>query len=266
MDRITASERFTEEIPSREIPCEVNGVTLAERLAAVKRRIQEACRRSGRREDEVTLVAVTKYVDAETVRALLDAGVTDVGENRVQDAVPKWEALGGRGVWHFIGRLQTNKVKDVVGRFAYIHSLDRMTLAEELEKRARQKDTVVRCFLQVNVSGEATKAGVHPDELVEFAREVAKLSRLRVVGLMTMAPIVDDPEETRPVFRALRELRDALRDQGIPGVDPVHLSMGMSGDFEVAVEEGATFVRIGSLLYKPDPGTPAGEPGQKEEG
>lgn len=215
----------------------------------VQERIDRACRRSGRSPEDVTVVAVTKYLDVDEMRQLLELGFEHVGENRAQAAVKKWEQLGERGTWHFIGHLQTNKVKDVLGRFHYIHSLDRLSLAQELDKRAAKAGEPVTCFLQVNVSGEATKSGVPPDEVKRFVEAIGKLQYIRVVGLMTMAPKTDDPETTRPIFRRLRELRDEVQAMGIPNVPAKHLSMGMSGDFEVAVEEGATFVRLGQILY-----------------
>ncbi|MGI6127406.1 MAG: YggS family pyridoxal phosphate-dependent enzyme [Planifilum sp.] len=210
--------------------------------------IEAACRRSGRDPRDVRVVAVTKYVDADAIREVLDVGLTDIGESRVQEAVPKWKALDGRGTWHFIGHLQRNKVKDVVTRFTYIHSLDRYPLAEEINRRARQVDRIMRCFIQVNVSGEQSKFGLPPSEVVEFAREVAELPYIRIEGLMTMAPRSDNSEEIRPIFRRLREIRDEIRRLGDPKLQVPHLSMGMSQDYTVAVEEGATWLRLGSVL------------------
>jgi len=196
----------------------------------------------------VNLIAVTKYASLATTRQVLELGLQHIGENRWQDAKPKWEELGAQGTWHFIGHLQTNKVKDVVGRFAYIHSLDRLSLATELQKKAEALDLVVRCFLQVNVSGEESKYGLAPAELIDFARQIRGLDRLRIVGLMTMAPFESEPERTRPVFRGLREWRDRLNDEAILSEPLTELSMGMSNDFEVAIEEGATWIRLGSVL------------------
>ncbi len=223
-------------------------MNLQERIADVERRIREACARSGRQREEVNLIAVTKYASLATTRQVLELGLQHIGENRWQDAKPKWEELGAQGTWHFIGHLQTNKVKDVVGRFAYIHSLDRLSLATELQKKAEALDLVVRCFLQVNVSGEESKYGLAPAELIDFARQIRGLDRLRIVGLMTMAPFESEPERTRPVFRGLREWRDRLNDEAILSEPLTELSMGMSNDFEVAIEEGATWIRLGSVL------------------
>ncbi|RRJ66639.1 YggS family pyridoxal phosphate-dependent enzyme [Paenibacillus oralis] len=223
-------------------------MSLKERIELVEDRIQAACKRSGRNRDDVNIVAVTKYVSADMTRSVLEEGILHIGENRPQTAVPKWEALGGQGIWHFIGHLQSNKAKDVVGRFQYVHSLDRLSLAKELEKRAAALDQTVSAFLQVNVSGEASKQGVAPEEAAAFLRETADLTHVKIIGLMTMAPIVDDPELARPVFRRLRELRDELNARGGLWGPLTELSMGMSGDFEVAIEEGATWVRLGTLL------------------
>lgn len=223
-------------------------MSLQERIAAVEDRIREACKRSGRSRDEIGLIAVTKYVSLETTRQILDNGLNDIGENRWQDVRDKWEALGDRGTWHFIGHLQSNKAKDVVGKFAYIHSLDRMSLAKAIQKRAQAMDLTVNCFIQLNVSGEETKYGLAPEELTDFAHKIRSLDRIRIVGLMTMAPYESDPEDTRPVFRKLRELRDQLNEEAILSYPVTELSMGMSNDFEVAIEEGATWIRLGSVL------------------
>jgi hypothetical protein len=221
---------------------------LEKRMLHVEERIAAACKRSGRRREDVQIVAVTKYVSVEATEQALQAGLIHIGENRWQDAQPKWEKLGSRGIWHFIGHLQTNKVKDVVGRFAYIHSLDRLSLAKEIDKKAAQMGIQANCFIQVNVSGEETKYGLDPDQLIPFAKELNAYPHIRIMGLMTMAPFEAEAEATRPVFRGLRELRNDLNKSGVFDYEAPHLSMGMSNDFEVAVEEGATWIRLGSVL------------------
>jgi pyridoxal phosphate enzyme (YggS family) len=226
----------------------LDALGLQERIRDVESRIGQACLRAGRKREDVNVIAVTKYVTEQTVRSVLDAGYEHIGENRWQDARSKWEALGERGVWHFIGHLQTNKVKDVVGKFSYIHSLDRISLAKELDKQAAKLELTVNCFLQVNVSGEESKHGLDPEQLIPFAEQLAQFPRLKIVGLMTMAPFESEAEATRPVFRGLRELRDKLNASGVLPYSVDHLSMGMSNDFEVAIEEGSTWVRIGSAL------------------
>lgn len=234
---------------SRYNSLEVNLVLdLKSRIEHVEERVAEACRRSGRDRSGVHIIAVTKYVSLDTAESAVELGLTHIGENRWQDVKPKWEAIGDRAVWHFIGSLQTNKVKDVVGKFSYIHSLDRLSLAEEIHKKAAARQEIVDCFLQLNVSGEPSKHGLSPEELLPFVRQLKELSRIRIVGLMTMAPYDSEGEASRPVFRRLRELRDELNASGILEYQVPHLSMGMSGDFEVAIEEGATWIRLGTVL------------------
>lgn len=214
---------------------------IAENLAAVSHRIHRAAERAGRSPEEVTLIAVAKTFPVETVREALRAGVRHVGENRVQEAVPKAAALAGdplRPVWHMVGHLQTNKAKTAVQTFDIIHSVDSLRLARAISRHA---DRPVPVLLEVNVAGEATKFGVAPEEAGRLAREIERLPGLELRGLMTVAPPAADPEEVRPVFRRLRELRDAL---GLR-----ELSMGMTDDFEVAIEEGATMVRIGRAIF-----------------
>lgn len=221
---------------------------LEERIQHVDQRITAACKRSGRNREEVGVIAVTKYVSTAMTSKVLDHGLIHIGENRWQNAEDKWNALHDRGIWHFIGHLQTNKVKDVIGKFAYIHSLDRLSLAKEIEKKAGQKEMQVECMLQVNISGEESKYGLQPEEVVPLLKQIREFSHVHITGLMTMAPFEEDAERTRPVFRGLRELRDDLNRQALTNQPLTHLSMGMSNDYEVAVEEGATWVRLGSVL------------------
>ncbi|WP_028611212.1 YggS family pyridoxal phosphate-dependent enzyme [Paenibacillus harenae] len=229
--------------------------TLEHRLLHVEERIRQACERSGRNRDEIQIIAVTKYVSLATTREALDRGLHHLGENRWQDAQVKWNAISGSGqaeegqpVWHFIGSLQSNKAKDVIGKFTYIHSLDRLSLAEAINKRASQLDIVVPCFIQVNVSGENSKQGLAPEQLFDFVSQLRSYRFIKPVGLMTMAPYEAEPEQTRPVFKALRELRDKLNRRSEAMGTITHLSMGMSNDFEVAIEEGATWIRLGTIL------------------
>lgn len=223
-------------------------MTLHELIEKVNGRVLEACQRAGRRQEDVQVVAVTKYVSLETTQAVLDQGLEHIGENRWQDAKEKWEALGHRGIWHFIGHLQTNKVKDILGRFHWIHSLDRMSLAKEIQKRAESEEIVIPCLIQVNISGEQSKYGLAPDQLVDFVRQVMMMKNIEIKGLMTMAPFEYRPEETRYVFRELREWKNRLNHIFEAELSLEHLSMGMSNDFEIAIEEGATMIRLGSVL------------------
>lgn len=182
-------------------------MSLEERIQQVNQKIEDACRRSNRHRDDVNVIAVTKYVSLETTGSVLDHGLEHIGENRWQDAQAKWEAFGQQGTWHFIGHLQTNKVKDVIGKFRYIHSLDRLSLAKELDKKAASLGIQVETFLQVNISGEESKYGLQPEQASSFLRDIRSFNNLKVVGLMTMAPHEEDPELTRPVFRGLRGLK-----------------------------------------------------------
>jgi hypothetical protein len=214
-------------------------------LERVRERVARAAERSGRRAGDVTLVAVSKTVEPARVREAIAAGVTALGENRVQEARAKIAELGRPVAWHLVGHLQSNKARDAVELFDLIHSLDRLELAAELDRRARTLGRDVPALLQVNVAGEATKGGVAPDDVARALEAIAKLERVRVRGLMTIPPEVEQAEASRGWFRALRELaeRHDLRD----------LSMGMSHDFEVAIEEGATLVRVGTAVFGPRP-------------
>jgi PLP dependent protein len=225
---------------------------IAGRLASVRGRIAQAAERAGRDPGAVTLVAVSKTFSIERIRAAIAAGVTDLGENRVQEAQGKIPALKAAGVrWHLIGHLQSNKARSALALFDVIHSVDTLALAEALSRRlaAASSDDERRLdvLFEVNAAGEATKQGFAPDALLAEAPALAALPRLRPRGLMTIAPQVADPEDARPVFRALRELRDRLAPAF---AGPFHdLSMGMSHDYPVAVEEGATLVRIGTAIF-----------------
>ena len=225
---------------------------LAARAADVRERLARAAARAGRDPAAITLVAVTKTVTVPLIQAARALGFTAFGENRVQEAETKIGQLGRDGIrWELIGHLQSNKAARAVHLFDRIQSIDSVRLAQTLDMHAAKRGTALPVLLEVNVAGEATKAGYAPDELLDAARAVAKLPHLRPEGLMTVAPIVAQPEDVRPVFKRLRELRDALRDAvpvgGAGGWDA--LSMGMSDDFEVAIEEGATVVRIGRALF-----------------
>ena len=227
---------------------------LAERLDAVRHRIDAACQRAGRPSEAVTLVAVTKTFSVAAVVAARQLGLADFGENRVQELVEKAEALpgaveGGAVRWHMIGHLQRNKARDVVAHADLFHALDSLRLAETLDTRSRDAGRVLPCLVQVNVSGEASKYGLDPDAVRPLLDQLEPLENLQVCGLMTLAAPTDDPETVRPQFRRLRRLFDACAAH--PHVTMEHLSMGMSGDFEVAIEEGATHVRLGTALFGP---------------
>ena len=210
-------------------------------LERVLEAIARACARAGRSPDDVRLIAVSKTVEVERIRLALAAGVTALGENRVQEAREKIETLGRPVPWHLIGSLQSNKAKDAVRLFDWIHSVDRLELARELDRRAHALGRTVDALLEVNVGEESQKAGVRPDEIKTLLDAIAGMGGVRIGGLMAIPPAVESAEQSRPHFRRLRELRDAA------GLE--HLSMGMSADFEVAIEEGSTMVRVGTAIF-----------------
>jgi PLP dependent protein len=210
-------------------------------LERVRERIARAAERAGRRPEDVLLIGVSKTVDVARIRAALAAGLRALGENRVQEAKAKIAELGRPAAWHLIGHLQTNKVKDALELFDVIHSLDRLELAPELERRAAMRGLAVEAMLQVNIAGEASKGGFAPDAVGQALESIAKLAHVKVTGLMVIPPEAERPEDARPWFRRLRELAER---HGL-----ARLSMGMSGDFEVAVEEGATMVRVGTAIF-----------------
>jgi hypothetical protein len=222
--------------------------TIRERLAEIHRRIEAAARRAGRDPSGIQLIVVTKNRAVEPIREVLACGPYALGENRVQEALAKIPQLPPDTVWHLIGHLQRNKAKPAVQHFALIHSLDSDRLAEALHRAAEAADRTVETLLEVNVAGEESKFGLAPDAVEPLLAIIARsFIRVRVRGLMTMAPYVPDPETVRPCFRGLRELRERL---AAAGYDLPHLSMGMTNDFEVAVEEGATMVRIGTAVFE----------------
>ncbi len=225
-----------------------DALAIAERVAAVRARIAQAAARAGRNPASVTLVAVSKTAPAHRVYAAYLTGIRDFGENRVDEALAKQDELPSDSVWHMIGHIQSRKARDVVGRFALVHSLDSLGLAETLQRRAEVANARASVLLEVNVAGEESKYGFALADVAAAVGSVGRLDRLDVRGLMTMAPIVADPEAARPVFRALRELRDRLRAE-YPALDLDELSMGMTDDFEVAIEEGATLVRVGRAIF-----------------
>jgi pyridoxal phosphate enzyme (YggS family) len=220
---------------------------IAANVARVQARIADAAARAGRRPGDVRLIAVTKTVDPGRIREAGSCGLREFGENRVQEARDKVAAVPG-ATWHLIGHLQRNKVKEALRLFAMIHSVDSRALAEEVSRRAAAAEARIDVLIEVNISGEAAKHGVAPEDAGALARDVAGMPGVRLRGLMAMAPLAEDAEETRPYFRRLRELRDRIQDAH-PEAGARELSMGMSNDFEVAVEEGATMVRVGRALF-----------------
>jgi pyridoxal phosphate enzyme (YggS family) len=224
---------------------------LAENLAAVQQRIATACARAGRDPNAVTLLAVSKGVSPDVVRAAADAGLTLFGENKVQEAKAKIALCPSRLRWHLIGHLQSNKCRDAVHLFEMIHSVDSLALAREIDRWADKQAKTMPVLLEVNLAAESTKFGFTPEQVRADLAAINALPKLEIHGLMTLAPWTPEPEKVRPVFRALRELKTQCEER--LGAPLTHLSMGMSGDFEVAIEEGATMVRVGTALFGPRP-------------
>ncbi len=220
-------------------------------LSDLQNRINSACSRSIYKQEPVELVISTKYVEADIIRILSELGISCIGENRLQATESKKEELGDLDLkWHMFGHLQRNKVKKAVRLFDLIHSVESVTLAKEINKESEKLGKDTRILVEVNVSGEESKYGLSPEEAIPFLREIDSLERIKVEGLMTMMPIVDDPETCRPMFKGLRELSEEIREESIQNVVMNILSMGMTQDFEVAIEEGANLVRVGSAVFK----------------
>ena len=224
--------------------------TISQNLADIEQRITQAAVNAGRDPETVQLVTVSKTISADVIHQAIDAGVTVLGENYVQEARTKFEQLAILPVtWHFIGHLQTNKAKYAVRQFDLIHTVDSSRLAAAINREAAKIDKVQSILIQVNIAQEATKSGIETENAETLVREIAQMDHLALKGLMTMPPFFNAPDRVRPFFRQLREIRDQLQKLDLPGVNLTELSMGMTGDFEVAIAEGATFVRIGTAIF-----------------
>jgi len=223
-------------------------LTIRDNLLRVRERIERAAQKAGRDPKGIRLVAVSKTVEVARIKEAIEAGVSILGENYIQEAQKKIEDIGKPVSWHFIGHLQSNKARYAVRLFEMVHSVDSVSLAEELNRRAEQEGRVIQVMVEVNLSGEATKFGTDEERVSNLARRIRDLEHLSLEGLMTMPPYFDSPELGRPYYTALRELKEKMIQEGIPMKE---LSMGMSNDFEIAVEEGATYVRIGTAIFGP---------------
>lgn len=226
-----------------------------ENILKIKERISYICSKINQDPDSITIVSVAKARTSEQIKEAIDAGITDIAENKVQEAILKYNALrtthyAQRIKWHMVGHLQTNKVKEAVKNFALIQSVDSVHLAQEIDKQAAKITKIQDILIQVNTSGEATKFGLKPNETIEVIKEVAKLKNIKIKGLMTIAPIVDNPEKTRTYFRMLRELRDRINELRCTSYDVQILSMGMTDDFGVAIEEGSNMIRLGRAIFE----------------
>lgn len=219
-------------------------------IELIQERIRRRCAHAGRDPADVALVVVSKTFSSGMIREALGAGARDIGENYVQELVAKRGELEGEDVrWHFVGHLQRNKVRHIAPWIHLIHAVDDAELAAEIDRRAEQAGRTIDVLLEVNTTGERSKFGVTPEGVSGLVRNLERFRNIRVAGLMTMGPLAEDPEDARPMFRRLRELRDEIRAHGQDNVEMRHLSMGMTGDFEVAIEEGATLVRIGTAIF-----------------
>ena len=222
---------------------------LEQNLQDVQSKIESACKRAGREPKEVTLIAVSKTKPEEMLQTIYDCGIRDFGENKVQELTRKIEALPNDIKWHMIGHLQTNKVKYIVGSVELIHSVDSIHLAKEISKQSVKKDVVSHILIEVNVAEEESKFGLKIDEVLSAIKEFSKLPNLKIDGLMTIAPYVINPEDNRNFFRRIKQLAVDISEQNIDNVSMNILSMGMTGDYEVAIEEGATIVRVGAGIF-----------------
>ena len=222
---------------------------IRENLEIVEENIARACEKAGRSRSEVTLIAVSKTKPVSDIRQAMECGITVFGENKVQEIKDKTEEIKEPLSWHMIGHLQANKVKYLPGRVCMIHSVDNVKLAAEIEKQFAKADQVIDVLIEVNMAHEESKFGLAPDAAVDFVKEISEYPHLHIRGLMTIAPYTDDPESNRIYFKGLRELRDSINGMNIPGVNMDTLSMGMTGDYQVAIEEGATFVRVGTGIF-----------------
>ncbi len=224
------------------------GIT-ADNLKRVQSNILRACQKAGRNTEDVCLIAVSKTKPVSMIEEVMSEGILDFGENKPQELRDKYDVLPKNLRWHMIGNLQRNKVKYVVGRAVMIHSVGSVELAQEIQKEAAKKDLVMPCLIEVNMAKEASKGGIMPEDAIGFVRSVSSLPNLHIEGLMTIAPYVSDPEENRIYFRGLRNLAVDINRENIDNICMRHLSMGMTGDYEVAIEEGATMVRVGTGIF-----------------
>lgn len=222
---------------------------IAENLAVVEENIKNACERSGRPRQDVTLISVSKTKPVEMIEEAYRLGKREFGENKAQELRDKYDLLPKDIKWHFIGHLQTNKVKYIIDRACLIHSVDSLHLAEAIDRESEKRETVSRILLEVNVAGEESKFGITPEETPALVQQIASLPHVQIMGLMTIAPYVENPEFNRDIFRRLRELSVDIRAKNIDNVSMDILSMGMTGDYQVAIEEGATYVRVGTGIF-----------------
>jgi len=224
-------------------------VDVQDNLLNIRSNINDIMARQGRNPKDATLIAVTKTVDADTINEAIKLGITDIGENRVQEIEAKYDKINKNVKWHMIGHLQSNKVKYIIEKVSLIHSLDRMSLAKEIQKRADERNIIVDALIQVNVAEEESKFGLKYEQVIPFIEKIIEFDNIKIKGLMTIAPYADDPEEVRFVFKKLKKLFDEISLRNYENVDMKYLSMGMTNDYQIALEEGANMIRIGTGIF-----------------
>lgn len=218
-------------------------------ISAIREEIEKSCLKSGRNSNEITIIAVTKTIDTERINYAVDCGMLNLGENKVQEVMDKYFAVDKNVKWNLIGHLQTNKVKYIIDKVELIHSVDSVKLAEEISKRAEKNNLIKDVLVQINVAMEETKFGINIEEAVDFVKSISVFSNIRIKGLMTIAPYYEDTNMVRPIFRQLKEKFDELAKMNIPNTEMKYLSMGMSNDYNIAIEEGANMVRVGTAIF-----------------
>ncbi len=221
---------------------------ITDNITDIRQEIADTCKKLGKKPEEVQLIAVTKTIEPERINEAIANGITDIGENKVQEIMDKYTLVSPIN-WHMIGHLQTNKVKYIIDKVKLIHSLDRISLAEEIQKRAERINRAVDVLVQVNIGQEETKSGIEPDEVYDFVAALRSFSYIQVKGLMTVAPYKEDPEEVRPYFNTMKEVFERIRAKNLPGIEMKYLSMGMTNDYKVAIEEGANIIRVGTAIF-----------------
>jgi len=224
-------------------------MSIKNNIDIIEKNIKQAAEKSGRKREDILLVGVSKLVDIQRIEELMELGVKDLGENWVQELNDKYKIIGDKANWHLIGHLQTNKVKYIADKVKMIHSVDSVKLASEIDKRAKQCSRIIDILIEVNMSGEKSKNGIKPECTENVIREIARFNNIKVKGLMTVAPFVENVEENREIFSKMNKLAVDIRTKNIDNIDMVYLSMGMTNDYVVAIEEGANIVRIGTAIF-----------------
>ncbi|HBM79822.1 MAG: YggS family pyridoxal phosphate-dependent enzyme [Clostridiales bacterium] len=226
-------------------------MTIKENIDTILEKVNRACEKSNRSSNEIKLIAVTKTVDINRILEALKCNIKSIGENKVQEMTEKYRHIGNMAEWHMIGHLQTNKVKHIIDKVSMIQSVDSLKLMNEINKRCKDIDKVIDILIEINIGRESTKYGIDPSDILNFIKEAPKYENIRVKGLMTVAPALANKEEVRPYFKEMKKIFDELKDLSIKNVEMKYLSMGMTGDFEIAVEEGSNMIRIGTGIFGP---------------